>query len=104
MKRLPTWREMHPDTTPEEEEILFAFYRSAPTWKKMEIMSELNRAARTLAMSELRTRHPDASELELRYLFAELMYGTEIAEKIRAYDSAASHLENEESGSSGGNG
>ena len=30
MKQLPTWREMHRDTTPEVEAIQFAFYRSAP--------------------------------------------------------------------------
>lgn len=82
MKRLPTWREMHMDTTPEVEEILFAFYRTAPTWKKMQIMSDLNRSVRTLAMSGLRKRHPNATPGELRYRLAELLYGAEIAEKM----------------------
>jgi len=82
MKRLPTWREMHMDTTPEVEAIQFAFYRSAPAWKKLEMMSDLNRSARMLAMSGLRKRHPNASPDELRYLLAELLYGAEIAEKM----------------------
>lgn len=82
MKRLPTWREMHMDTTPEAEAIQFAFYRSAPAWKKMQIMSDLNRSMRTLAMSGLRKRHPNASADELHYLLAELLYGAEIAEKM----------------------
>jgi hypothetical protein len=42
MKRLPTWREMHMDTTPEVEAIQFAFYRTAPTWKKLEMMTDLS--------------------------------------------------------------
>ena len=82
MKRLPTWREMHRDTTPEVEEIQFAFYRSAPAWRKLEMMSDLNRSTRMLAMSGLRKRHPDASPDKLRYLLAELLYGAEIAERM----------------------
>ena len=86
MKRLPTWREMHMDTTPEVEAIQFAFYRSAPTWKKLEMMSDLNRSMRTLAMSGLRKRHPNATPEELRYRLAELLYGAEIAEKMCSVD------------------
>ncbi len=82
MKRLPTWREMHMDTTPEVEAIQFAFYRSAPTWKKLKMMSDLNRSMRTLAMSGMRKRHPNATPEELRYRLAELLYGSEIAEKM----------------------
>ncbi len=82
MKRLPTWREMHMDTTPEVEAIQFAFYRTAPTWKKLEMMTDLNRSMRTLAMSGLRKRHPNATTEELRFRLAELLYGAEIAEKM----------------------
>jgi hypothetical protein len=82
MKRLPTWREMHMDTTPEVEAIQFAFYRTAPTWKKLEMMTDLNHSMRTLAMSGLRKRHPNATADELRYRLAELLYGAEIAEKM----------------------
>lgn len=82
MKRLPTWREMHMDTTPEVEAIQFAFYRTAPTWKKLEMMTDLNRSMRTLAMSGLRKRHPDATAEELRYRLAELLYDAEIAKKM----------------------
>lgn len=82
MKRLPTWREMHMDTTPEVEAIQFAFYRTAPSWKKLEMMSDLNRSMRTLAMSGLRRRHPNATPEELRFRLAELLYGSEIAEKM----------------------
>jgi len=83
MKRLPTWREMHMDTTPEVEAIQFAFYRSAPTWKKLEIASQLNRMARTLALSGLRERRLDATAQELQRYLADMLLGPELAE--RAY-------------------
>ena len=70
------------DTTPEVEAIQFAFYRSAPTWKKLKMMSDLNRSMRTLAMSGLRKRHPNATPEELHYRLAELLYGSKIAEKM----------------------
>lgn len=95
MKRLPTWREMHMDTTPEVEAIQFAFYRSAPGWKKLAMVSSLNRGARILAMSGLRGRHPDASPDELRYLLAKLLYGTEIAKKMCSVAVDKGALENE---------
>lgn len=83
MKRLPTWREMHMDTTPEVEAIQFAFYRSAPVWKKWEIASQLNQMARTLALSGLRERWPDATAEELQRHLADMLLGPELAE--RAY-------------------
>lgn len=83
MKRLPTWREMHMDTTPEAEAIQFAFYRSAPTWKKLEIASQLNQMARTLALSGLQERWPDATAEELQRYLADMLVGPELAE--RAY-------------------
>ena len=83
MKRLPTWREMHMDTTPEVEAIQFAFYRSAPTWKKLEIASQLNQMARTLALSGLHERRPDATAQELQRYLADMLLGPTLAE--RAY-------------------
>lgn len=77
--RLPTWREMNPDTSPEAEEILLAFWREAPVWKKWERMTQLNRSARLLALAGLRHRHPDASEAELRRRLADLILGPELA-------------------------
>jgi hypothetical protein len=32
--RLPTWREMNLDTTPEAEAILFKLWRETPAWRK----------------------------------------------------------------------
>jgi hypothetical protein len=73
---------MNQDTSPEAEEILFAYWREAPAWKKWEKMEQLNRAARMLAVSGLRRRHPDASEAELRRRLADLLLGPELALRV----------------------
>lgn len=80
--RLPTWREMNMDTTPEVEELLFALWRATPGWRKLEQMEELNRFTRQLALAGLRRRHPGATDEELRYRLAELLFGRELAERI----------------------
>lgn len=81
--RLPTWREMNRDTTPEAEEILFASWRNTPAWQKWARMGALNRTARQLALAGLRRRHPDASPAELQRRLADLILGPELA--ARAY-------------------
>lgn len=81
-KRPPTWREMHMDTSPEAEAILFKFWREAPVWRKLEMMEGLNRTARQLALVGLRDRYPDASPTELRRRLAGLLLGEELAEKV----------------------
>ncbi len=77
--RLPTWREMNRDTTPETEEIIFDFWRTAPAWKKMALLNQMNRAARELALTGLRRRHPNASPEELHRLLADLLLGSDLA-------------------------
>ena len=56
---LPTWREMNRDTTPEAEAVLIRLWRETPAWRKWELMEDLNRAARELALAGLRRRSPD---------------------------------------------
>ena len=74
---------LFPDTSPEAEEVLLELLRRAPAWRKLEMVAQMNRAVRTLALSGLRTRHPRASEAELRRRLADLLLGPELAE--RAY-------------------
>lgn len=59
------YRAQHPGTTREEEKALFAAYRKMTGAEKWQRVAELNRAARERALSELRLRHPKASEREL---------------------------------------
>jgi hypothetical protein len=77
MRRLPTWREMHRDTSPQIEAMQFAFYREAPDWRKVKMMSSLTRTVWDLARSGLRSRHPHATEEELNRRLWALIYGAE---------------------------
>ncbi len=81
-KHLPTWREMNMDTSPEAEAVLFALWRETPGWRKLEMMAQLNKMARQLALAGLKRRHPDASPEELRRRLADLLLGPELAEKV----------------------
>jgi hypothetical protein len=40
--KLPSWRELHLDTSPETEKALFVFWGQAPAWQKWESMLSLN--------------------------------------------------------------
>lgn len=81
-RRLPTWREMNLDTSPEVEEKLFAFWRETPAWRKLELMEQLNRSTRQLALVGLRHRYPNATPNELRRHLAHLLLGSELAEQV----------------------
>lgn len=78
-QRLPTWRDLNRDTSPETEAILIAYWRDAPAWEKWQRMAQLNHAARLLALAGLRRRHPEASETEVRRRLADLILGPDLA-------------------------
>lgn len=81
-RRLPSWREMNWDTSPEAETVLFKLWREAPAWRKLEMMEGLNRAARQLALIGLRQRFPNASHEELRRRLATITLGEELATRV----------------------
>lgn len=83
-RRLPTWREMHMDTSPEIEAIQFEFYREAPAWRKIEMMSSLSNSVRQLTIQGIRRRHPEATAQEIDFLLLEHFHGLEIAKQVRA--------------------
>jgi len=57
------------------ERIVLAQVRAMEPLDRLERMEELNRAAREIAYSGLRARHPDADEQELRLREAALRLG-----------------------------
>jgi hypothetical protein len=67
------------DTDPEAEWVLIELLRQAPASRKMEMLEQLNAAARQLALQGLRARHPEATEAELRRCLADLLLGPELA-------------------------
>jgi hypothetical protein len=70
------------DTSPETERVLIALLRQAPPWRKLELMGQMNEMVRTLALSGLRQRHPQATPEELRRRLAGLLLGPELAARV----------------------
>jgi hypothetical protein len=81
-RRLPSWREMNRDTTPEAEAVLFKLWRDTPGWRKLEMMEGLNHTARQLAVMGLRQRFPDADTEELRRRLASIILGEDMAANV----------------------
>ena len=70
---------LFPDTGPEAEAVLIGLLRQAPPWRKLRMVGKLNQTVRTLALSGLRQRHPDATPQELRRRLADLLLGPDLA-------------------------
>ncbi len=78
----PTWRELHRDTHPDVEKLLYDRQRMVPAWRKLQQVGEMNAAVKSLAMSGLRKRHPDAGPAELQRRLADLFLGPELARLV----------------------
>ena len=71
------------DTGQEAEQVLVDLLRRAPIERKLEMLGQMNAAARQLALQGLRARHPGATEALLQRYLADLLLGSELA--ARAY-------------------
>jgi len=60
--------------------------RRMPAWKKMSVVDDLNATVRTLAISGIVQRHPEATPAQVQRMLAELVLGAELAHKV--YDRA----------------
>ncbi len=74
---------LFPDTRPEAEAVLIGLLRQAPPWRKLHMVAQMNQTVRTLVLSGLRARHPEATPQELRRCLADLLLGPDLAS--RAY-------------------
>jgi hypothetical protein len=72
------------DTQPQAERVQIELFRQAPAWRKLDLVGQLNQTVRTLALSGLRQRHPQATPQELRRRLADLLLGPALA--AQAYD------------------
>lgn len=70
------------DTSPEAEAVLIDLLRQAPSWRKLEMVGELNAAVREFALNGLRERYPKADSSEINRRLADLLLGAELAEKV----------------------
>ncbi|HLA08214.1 MAG TPA: hypothetical protein VJ022_12255 [Anaerolineales bacterium] len=74
------------DTHPKMEALQIQVIRRMPAWKKISIVNDLNETVKTLAVSGIKERHPNATPQEIHRMLAELMLGAELARKV--YDHA----------------
>jgi hypothetical protein len=81
---------LFPDTTPEAEAILIEGYRKMPAWRKLQCVVDLNLSLKALQLTDIKAKHPNADEYELkmrlasRWLEPELMkeaFGWDVEEK-----------------------
>jgi hypothetical protein len=70
------------DTHPDAERVQIELMRNAPTWRKLDLLGQLNETAKLFAISGLRRRHPEATEQEIRRRLADLLLGEELAEQV----------------------
>ncbi len=70
------------DTHPDIEKLHIELLRSATAADKLHMLAELNETARLLALVGLRSRYPQASEIELQRRLAGLLLGEELAYKV----------------------
>ncbi len=67
------------DTDPGVERILVELLRLTPVTRKLEMLGEMNAAARQLALQGVRFRHPGVGDAELRRYLADLLLGPDLA-------------------------
>ncbi len=64
------------------EALQIQLWRQASPTQKMHMLAQLNASAHTLALTGLRSRFPQASEVELRRRLAGLVLGEELAQRV----------------------
>lgn len=74
------------DTHPKMEQMQIELIRRMPAWKKLAIVDGLNETVKTLAITGIKQRHPEATPEQIWRMLAELMLGEELARKV--YDHA----------------
>ena len=70
------------DTDPKMEALQIRLLRQASPLRKMEMLAQLNAAARILALTGIRSRYPQAANAEQHRRLAGLLLGEELACKV----------------------
>ncbi len=69
------------DTDPNTERLYMALIRTVPSWRKAEMVGQMFETMKQLALVGLRQRYPQANETELRRGLAEILLGSDLAQK-----------------------
>jgi hypothetical protein len=78
--------QLYTDTHPKMEALQIQFIRRMPAWKKISMVDGLNETVKTLAITGIKQRNPNATPEQIHRMLAELMLGAELARKV--YDHA----------------
>ncbi len=70
---------LFPDTHPEAEAVLIRLLREAPSWRKLEMVDQLNQTVKILVFAGLRQQYPGENEDRLRRRLADLLLGEDLA-------------------------
>ena len=70
------------DTHPKMEALQIEILRRMPAWKKISVVDGLNETVKTLAVSGIKQRHPNAAPEQIQRMLADLMLGPELARKV----------------------
>jgi hypothetical protein len=73
---------LYSDTDPKVEALQIKLWRQASPTRKMNMLAQLNASVRILALAGLRSRYPNATEIELCRRLANLILGEELARKV----------------------
>jgi hypothetical protein len=73
---------MNPVNSSAVEKLLISFWREAPAWKKLQMMTQLNEITRQLVLEGVRRRFPKASHEQLRSMMTEIMFGPKQAARV----------------------
>jgi hypothetical protein len=82
MSLLRAMTTLYPYTHPKMEALQLQLLRQASPTPKMNMLAQLNAAARLLALTGPRSRYPQAGEPELRRRLADLLLGKDLARKV----------------------
>ena len=74
------------DTHPKIEQMQIELIRKMPSWKKFATIDDLNETVKTLAVSGIKQRHPEATPAQIQRMLANILLGPELARKV--YDHA----------------
>ena len=70
------------DLSPATAALLIQHWREKTVWQKLAYVGELNETLKTLALSDLRRRYPQATEPQLQRRLAERWLGVELAAQV----------------------
>ena len=70
------------DTAPYIVQMQVERLRQMPVWRKLDLVGEMNRAVRDLALAGLRQRYPDDTPAQRKRRLADLLLGIELAARV----------------------